>query len=458
MYLHDKEMYLKLKRRVHLNIGEVMYFDSKNDEWTNVYWEVFGHGYFIKNNHENISIENLLPIHEDIFFEILDSEDDLIKVKYDNTILRITKAQKDKLINYISKINKKTKEQRRPFEQKIHAITQTLEKDMTIRKYFHAYLENTPSYYFYDINIVIQLEAYLYEQSPLGSTFLNTSTPKRMTVLNHQTPLEEAMYHRHIIKFNKYFQNHFIRFVNLIKSKYTFENNTEALYTIYNLITSAEKDYFSKKIIKTYGDALKDTSRYTLKETLESYYEISISPFDSETLYSLVHYLQSLKILEKNTFLNLYKITDIIKEIHEEYKSIEYENQLIASITPNIATIEDTDLLSGIEFEELINRIFMKLGYESYKTKATGDQGIDVIGLKNGKKIGIQAKCFTGKVSNSAIQEVVAGIKYYGCNRGMVITNSYFTNSAQILAKANNVILWDRQKLAQKLQDLQIEI
>jgi restriction system protein len=47
--------------------------------------------------------------------------------------------------------------------------------------------------------------------------------------------------------------------------------------------------------------------------------------------------------------------------------------------------------------------------------------------------------------------EAVAGMKYYNANKCMVITNSTFTKSAQELAKVNNVELWDRQILKEKL-------
>ena len=63
----------------------------------------------------------------------------------------------------------------------------------------------------------------------------------------------------------------------------------------------------------------------------------------------------------------------------------------------------------------------------------------------------IQAKCNEGTVGNHAIMEVVAGTKFYNAEQSMVITNSTFTKSAIELAKANGVILWDRQVLIEKL-------
>jgi HJR/Mrr/RecB family endonuclease len=48
----------------------------------------------------------------------------------------------------------------------------------------------------------------------------------------------------------------------------------------------------------------------------------------------------------------------------------------------------------------------------------------------------------------------VAGINHYNLDKAMVITNSCFSQSAIELAKSNNVILWDRNKMKEKLEEI----
>lgn len=110
--------------------------------------------------------------------------------------------------------------------------------------------------------------------------------------------------------------------------------------------------------------------------------------------------------------------------------------------------------MSGLEFENIIDSLFCKMGYKTKITQQTGDQGIDVIATKNGIIIGIQAKCYTNKVGNAAVQEAVAGKGYYSCDKVMVITNNYFTSSAKALAQSNNVVLWDRDFLKIKIKEV----
>lgn len=156
------------------------------------------------------------------------------------------------------------------------------------------------------------------------------------------------------------------------------------------------------------------------------------------------------------------EIKKIYKKIKEECEIIK-KKENIESIKNKIRsseneyknyTIHDIDLMTGLEFEDFIYKLFMKLGYKTEKTQLSNDQGIDIIATKVNGKIGIQAKCYSSSVGNAAIQEVVAGKLFYQCDKIMVITNNLFTKSAIKLAETNNVILWDRNILKEKIKEL----
>lgn len=112
------------------------------------------------------------------------------------------------------------------------------------------------------------------------------------------------------------------------------------------------------------------------------------------------------------------------------------------------ATLEKIDVMSGTEFEEYVGFLLEQYGFGKVKvTQQQGDQGIDVIAHKNNISYGFQCKRWKKNVGNKAIQEVHAGIGYYGLDKAIVITNSDFTSSAQDLAKKLDVELWNRKKL-----------
>jgi restriction system protein len=115
---------------------------------------------------------------------------------------------------------------------------------------------------------------------------------------------------------------------------------------------------------------------------------------------------------------------------------------------PALSKLAEIDEMDGYKFEEFMKQVYEQLGYSVHHTPKSGDQGADLIlTSKKRTRIAVQVKRYSGKVSNSAVQEVVAAKGFYKCTEGIVVTNSYFTDSAKQLAKANFIDLVDRNEL-----------
>ncbi|GLO65055.1 restriction endonuclease [Oceanobacillus kimchii] len=110
--------------------------------------------------------------------------------------------------------------------------------------------------------------------------------------------------------------------------------------------------------------------------------------------------------------------------------------------------IKDIDRMQGYQFEEYLKVLFKELGYRPIVTEKSGDYGADVV-LKGGNKIVIQAKRYGYKnnVSMDAVREVLAAMFFYKADEAWVITNSFFTKQAKVLAKACGVTLLNRYEL-----------
>jgi len=113
--------------------------------------------------------------------------------------------------------------------------------------------------------------------------------------------------------------------------------------------------------------------------------------------------------------------------------------------------IAELDKLDGEDFEKYLALLFRKLGYHVKRTPYQGDYGADLVLEKAGIKTVVQAKRHTRSVGVKAIQEAVTAKEYYKCNAAMVVTNSYYSQQAQKLAKANHVELWDRDRIVNTL-------
>lgn len=78
--------------------------------------------------------------------------------------------------------------------------------------------------------------------------------------------------------------------------------------------------------------------------------------------------------------------------------------------------------------------------------------GIKII--ERSLKIVITVKNHTKKISNKAIQEVVAAKKHYHASNAMVVASSTYTQGAINLALTNSVELWDGQKLRNIVKEI----
>lgn len=112
------------------------------------------------------------------------------------------------------------------------------------------------------------------------------------------------------------------------------------------------------------------------------------------------------------------------------------------------------DGMEGHKFEYFCADLLLKNGFDKADvTPGSGDQGVDILAVKDGVKYAIQCKNYKSPLSNTPVQEVNAGKMFYGCHVGIVMTNSTFTPGAQKLAEATGVMLWDRayvEKLMEK--------
>ncbi len=115
------------------------------------------------------------------------------------------------------------------------------------------------------------------------------------------------------------------------------------------------------------------------------------------------------------------------------------------------------DAMSGEEFEEYLKYYFENQGYKVKLTPVTNDYGADLVLKRDSEVTVVQAKRWNEPVGNSAIQEVVASKGYYKATKAMVVTNSTFTTNAINLAKANDVILWDRNYIKNNFDKITAE-
>ena len=133
--------------------------------------------------------------------------------------------------------------------------------------------------------------------------------------------------------------------------------------------------------------------------------------------------------------LNFARLTKRLNHYYNEYNV-------------DINNINSVDFMDGHLFEFFCADLLRDNGYTNVEvTQGSGDQGVDILATQNGVRYAIQCKNYSSNLSNTPIQEVTSGKKFYNCHVGVVLTNSTFTEKAKELATATGTLLWDRHKL-----------
>ena len=148
--------------------------------------------------------------------------------------------------------------------------------------------------------------------------------------------------------------------------------------------------------------------------------------------------------LEKNRLSGLERqeepwefVSTVLKELFHNY--CEEERKKVSG--PSRAAI---DTFSGSQFEEYLIKLLKDFGVDEVSgTKKTRDQGADILFTFQGLRIVIQAKRHSQVIASSAVQQAHTAKAVYDCDEAWVVTNSYFSNDAKMVARKIGVTLFD---------------
>jgi HJR/Mrr/RecB family endonuclease len=171
-------------------------------------------------------------------------------------------------------------------------------------------------------------------------------------------------------------------------------------------------------------------SEFDMPSSLKKYNYIRFdSGGISNSIYSVINFLQNTRIEEKSIRENITTFKDLIINLRENPQII--------------------DRISGAEFEEFIYTYFRNTGVDIDRPSTSSDYGYDFI-LSNWKgypKTIVQAKKYNknSKVSVNTIQQIIGAMNIYDADKAIIITTSEFTASAKEFASTmkRTIELWD---------------
>lgn len=331
------------------------------------------------------------------------------------------------------------------FETNVRDKVQAILENKDIVLLMYNFISKTDKNYFLDSDYLVGFEKVLHAIDKIGIRTLECDPDRN----NWPESVE-------IEEVKSYYFDSFGMLVKLLRSKDVFSPEEEANFSTWLLLRKVAVNYFFDSFNVEYGDYFeKLNAESSIGEFISVYVRIETINIESVTNASLLTYFYMVKTGNVDQgYLHNYEA--IKNELIVAIKNKELNNFEASLLQPSDSgriTVNDIDMMAGHDFERFVGSLFSRMGYKVEVTKGSGDQGIDVIAEKDGRKFGIQTKCYGSAVNNKAIQEAAAGIRHYRLDKGIVVTNNYFTDSAVELAASNGIILWDRTILKEKIEE-----
>lgn len=109
------------------------------------------------------------------------------------------------------------------------------------------------------------------------------------------------------------------------------------------------------------------------------------------------------------------------------------------------------------EFETWCGEFFEILGYSAKVTQYAGDKGIDLYLEKDGEIFAAQCKRYAKTVAAPDVQKFLGAMVSAGIQKGFFITTSQFSVGAIAICDANNIVRYDKTRIAKTLKDLNLK-
>jgi len=230
----------------------------------------------------------------------------------------------------------------------------------------------------------------------------------------------------------------------LLRTKYNILLLPEALRLLLNRIKKQRDKQDEKKAYQHFKKTILSQHPKTPEQFVDILLQQNENPFWEE-----IKFLSTLLLEQGFT----YYLCDVDQLCHERTRARElarFEHSLQEK-KPDMFT--KIDSMTGHEFEDFLINLFTRLGYRVEQKKRGSEQGLDFLLERQGERIACQVKRYNKPVGNKAVQQALAARDYYRCHSALVVTNSRFTTAAKQLAERCSVVLWDRQKLKEEIQN-----
>lgn len=151
---------------------------------------------------------------------------------------------------------------------------------------------------------------------------------------------------------------------------------------------------------------------------------------------------------------NLEHISPIVDFEMAKYR-IAYGPEALAKVDHRMDLLK----MNPYEFERLVRDLFAKMGYDTWRTESSRDDGIDAVATKSDPHMPVecivQAKRFRGAVSPKEVQALMGAMtEKPTVTHGYLVTTSWLSPRSRQRARGQRIHTIERNQLASMINDL----
>lgn len=128
--------------------------------------------------------------------------------------------------------------------------------------------------------------------------------------------------------------------------------------------------------------------------------------------------------------------------------------RLVAATEALVALDHREDLLkmNPYDFERLVKQLFTAMGYTTWRTRSSGDDGIDAVATKQDEvfpfECVIQAKRFLEAVPPKDVQSLMGAMAEHStATHGVLVTTSWLSDRSRQRARAQRIVTFEGSEL-----------
>lgn len=97
--------------------------------------------------------------------------------------------------------------------------------------------------------------------------------------------------------------------------------------------------------------------------------------------------------------------------------------------------------MSPVGFERFVAESFRRRGWTASLTKGSGDEGVDIILRKPGRRAVVQCKRWKGTVGQRQVRELLGSMVHASADEAFLVTTGSYSQQARSFAQGKNITL-----------------